>query len=149
MEGPPPGATLLLYDGVCGLCDRLVRFIASRDSRGRIRFAALQAPLARAVLAANHLKPDDLDTVYVVADWATPRQRLLSRSRAVLQALVEVGGVWRWLARVALLIPPFAADAVYARIARSRYRIFGRYDACPVPPQAWRERFLDRQGDGD
>lgn len=143
--GPQPPTTLLLYDGLCGLCNGLVRFLVARDRRGVIRFAALQSQVARDLLVANGRDPDDLATVYVVADWQTSGERLLMRSRAVLHAVGRLGGAWLWLARAASLVPSTIADLVYAGVARIRYRVFGRYDVCALPPAEWRQRFLDRQ----
>lgn len=135
--------TLLFYDGVCGLCDRLVQFLLKRDRTGRIRFATLQGELARTTLAPRGIDPSDLDTVYVVANWQTPDERLLARSRAVLHALAQLGPGWRAFATVARVVPPPLADAMYRLVARSRYRLFGRYDTCPLPRPEWRARFLD------
>jgi len=136
--------TIVFYDGVCGLCNRLNRFLLRRDRDARLRFAALQSAVARQLLAAHGLDPSDLDTVYVMAGWRTDTERVLSRSRAVLHALGELGGPWRLLARVGAIVPGPVADVVYRMVARSRYRIFGRFDACQVPPPEWRGRFLDR-----
>ena len=87
--------------------------------------------------------PADLDTVFVIAAWKTPRQRVLVRSRAVLYAVSQVGGIWGLLAPVGRVIPRPAADMIYRFVARIRYRIFGRFDVCPVPRPEWRARFLD------
>lgn len=135
--------TLVFFDGVCGLCDRLVQFLLARDRSGRLRFAQLQGALARKTLVPRRIDPADLDTVYVIADWQTPDERVLARSRAVLHAVSQLGGAWRVLATVGGIIPPAMADIVYRLVARSRYRIFGRYDACPLPRPEWRERFID------
>ncbi len=143
MLGPGGTVTLVFYDGVCGLCDRLVRFLIDRDGRNVFRFAQLQGDLARRELVPHGFDPADLDTVFVVADWGTPRQRVLQRSRAVLHALRQVGGTWGALARVGNLVPNVIADAAYRTVARLRYRIFGRFDVCPMPRPEWRARFLD------
>lgn len=135
--------TLVFYDGVCGLCDRSVQFVLKRDRAGRVKFATLQGDLARRMLPPAGYDPADLDTVLVVADWNGPRQRVLSRSAAVLHAAGELGGIWRALSAVARVLPTKVSDAVYRFIARRRYRIFGRYDACPLPRPEWRDRFLD------
>jgi predicted DCC family thiol-disulfide oxidoreductase YuxK len=145
MSGLQPATTLLFYDGLCGLCDRLVKFVLLRDSTGRIRFAALQSPAAREFLLAHGKDPDDLDTVYAVAHWKTPKQRLLVRSHAVIHAVGQLGGGWLWLARAVSVVPRPVADLGYALVGRIRYRVFGRYDECQLPPPEWRERFLDRQ----
>ena len=135
--------TLVFYDGVCGLCDRLVRFLLARDRRGTFRFAQLQGELARRELEPRGFDPTDLETVIVIANWGTRDARVLARSRAVLHALVQLGGVWRWLARAGGVMPTAVADAAYRGGARIRYRVFGRFEACPVPRPEWRTRFLD------
>jgi predicted DCC family thiol-disulfide oxidoreductase YuxK len=129
---------------VCGLCNRLNRFLLRRDRHARLRFAALQSPIARQLLAAHGLDPSDLDTVYVLAGWRTETERVLSRSAAVLYALGELGGPWRMVAYAGRIVPRPIADLVYRAVARSRYRLFGRFDACQLPPPEGRERFLDR-----
>ncbi len=133
----------MFYDGVCGLCDRLVRFLLPRDRAGVLRFAQLQGELARRTLVPLGYDPAQLDTVFVIAGWQSPRQRVLTRSRAILHAMVSLGGAWGAAARAGLLVPTGIADAVYAVVARSRYRLFGRFDACPMPRPEWRQRFLD------
>lgn len=135
--------TVVFYDGVCGLCDRLVRFLLARDRRARLRFAPLQGDVAQRMLARHGVNAADLDTVYVVADWHSPRERLLSRSGAVLHAIGELGGIWGAAVRVLALVPLPLADLVYGGVSKIRYRVFGHFDACPLPPRHWRDRFLD------
>ena len=135
--------TLLFYDGVCGLCNRLVQFLLTRDRRARIRFAPLQGELARRELPPRGHDPAELDSLFVIADWQSLAPRLLVRSRAVLHAVGELGPGWRTLAAIARIVPRGISDAVYAAIARRRYRIFGRFDACPLPRPEWRDRFLE------
>jgi len=135
--------TLVFHDGVCGLCDRFVQFLLPRDARGALRFAQLQGQLAHAELSARGFDPRDLDTVFVIAGWQSDHPRILMKSRAVLHAVSRIGGLWSALARIALLVPPLIADRVYTFVARRRYRIFGRLDACPLPRPEWRQRFLD------
>jgi len=133
---------LLLYDGVCGLCDRLVQFVLRHDRGDRFRFAALQSPLAASLLQGYGRDASDLDTVYVIARYGEPSAKLLSKGRAVLFVLAEIGGIWR-LASVLRVLPRPLLDFGYDRIARRRYRWFGRYDACPLPTPATKAKFLD------
>jgi predicted DCC family thiol-disulfide oxidoreductase YuxK len=135
--------TLVFYDGVCGLCNRLVRFLLTRDPAGRIRFAQLQGDLAQRELVPRGFNPADLDSMFVVADWGSSRQRVLTRSAAVLYAAAQLGGWWGPLARGAQLVPRAIADRVYTVVATRRYRVFGRLDVCPLPRPEWRNRFLD------
>jgi predicted DCC family thiol-disulfide oxidoreductase YuxK len=142
---------LVLYDGVCGLCDRFVRFLIRIDRGDRLRFAALQGAIGRAVVAENGRTAQALSTVLVIADYGTPEARLLERSEAALFAIASVGGPWRSAAALRL-VPRFLRDAIYDFVARTRYRIFGRFDACPLPSKATRAKFLEdpaRTGTGD
>ena len=134
---------ILLYDGVCGLCNRLVQFILRRDRARVFRFASLQSPLAARLLARHGADAQDLDTVYVALNSDAPEESLLARSGAVLFVLTQLGGSWRALALVLKLLPPSFRDFGYNIIARRRYRIFGRSDTCILPPPENRDRFLD------
>ena len=135
--------TVVFFDGVCGLCDRLVRFLLPRDRRGVLRFAPLQGDLARQTLRKHGLDPADLDSVVVVSNWSLPDERAFTRSRAVLLTLDALDGGWRVVAQVAQVVPLPLADAAYRLVARSRYRIFGRFDACQLPKPEWRDRFIE------
>jgi predicted DCC family thiol-disulfide oxidoreductase YuxK len=143
MPDQPPAQTVVFYDGVCGLCNRFVWFVLRRDQQKRIQFAPLQGELARTALAGHARDAAHLQTLYVIADWSSPRARLLERSRAVLHVLRLLDGRWVWVARFARLIPSPLADALYGVVARVRYSLFGRLTACPLPPPDWRERFLE------
>ena len=106
-------------------------------------FAPLQGETARTVLTARGFDPSDLDTIYVVAGWQSPQERVLSRSRAVLHTLAQLGAGWPFLAGLGAVFPRSLSDAVYRLVARTRYRTFGRLESCPVTPPAWRDRFLE------
>jgi predicted DCC family thiol-disulfide oxidoreductase YuxK len=134
---------ILLYDGVCGLCNRLTQFILRRDHDAIFQFASLQSPFAARVLTRHGVNPTDLDTVCVVLDYDRPEERLLSRANAVAYVLQHLSGVWRFAALVLGLVPRPLCDWGYGLVARNRYRIFGRYDSCPLPSAETRARFLD------
>jgi predicted DCC family thiol-disulfide oxidoreductase YuxK len=134
---------VILYDGVCGLCNRLVRFVLRRDRRDRFRFASLQSAFAGELLRRHGRDPGDLDTLYVVAGQGTAEEHLLARSAAVLHVLQEIGGGWRGTAVFLRLLPRPLRDWAYGRVARSRYRIFGKYDTCPLPTPEERAKFLE------
>ena len=136
------GGHLLLYDGVCGLCDSFVRFVLTHDHRCRFRFAALQSRIGRDLLGAHHRDPDRLETVYVVADYESGTRRLLNRSSAVLFVFGQLGWPWHLLT-VLRWAPASLLDWLYDRVAAYRYRIFGRHAACPVRNAEHRDRFLD------
>jgi predicted DCC family thiol-disulfide oxidoreductase YuxK len=138
-------ATLILYDGLCGLCNRLNQFILRRDAHDRFRFAALQGALAGDLLRRHGRDARDLDTVFVVKNYGEPGQTLLSKGRAIIFVLRTLGGLWT-LAGIFNLLPRRLLDAAYDQIARRRYRWFGRYDACPLPAPGVRQKFLDGGG---
>jgi predicted DCC family thiol-disulfide oxidoreductase YuxK len=133
---------IVFYDGTCALCHGAVRFVLRHDPAGRFRFAALQSDFARAALGRHGRVPSELDTMYLLLAADTPRERLLARSDAILATLRELGGAWKLLAVVRALPRPLR-DRAYAFVARHRYRWFGRYEQCPLPPPEVRERFID------
>lgn len=133
---------IILYDGVCGLCDRLVQFILKRDKRNYFRFASLQSGWASFLLQRHHLDPLDLDTVYVVIDHAQVTERLLARSDAILFLLGKLGGIWK-LAALGKVLPRTIRDGIYGLVARNRYRVFGKFESCMLPDSKHRAKFLD------
>jgi predicted DCC family thiol-disulfide oxidoreductase YuxK len=157
---------VLLYDGVCGLCNRMVQFVLRRDPAGVFRFASLQSELAASILTRHGLAAHDLDTVYVVANYEQPDEHLLSRSEAVIFVLQHMGAAelrsggqpgaavptqgtgrvsisfWRLAARILQVVPRSLREWGYRMVARNRYRIFGRYETCPMPTEEARSRFL-------
>lgn len=134
---------LLLYDGVCGLCNRVVQFTLKRDRKRRLRFASLQSSFAAAILQRHNLEPRELDTVYFVERVGLQDELLTERSDAVIRVLRELGGRWRVAAAVLRVIPKWLRDRGYSLVARNRYRIFGKSDTCVLPQEQYRDRFLD------
>jgi predicted DCC family thiol-disulfide oxidoreductase YuxK len=150
-------AALLLFDDVCGLCNRVVRFALRHDKRARLRFAALDSDFARAALKRCGLDPAHHDSVVLVearggagilpadnagSQDACPANRPYTGARAVLRLLRLLGGGWAALAALLGVLPVPLLDWTYRWIARRRYRFFGRQEACPVLPPQWRRRFI-------
>ena len=133
---------IVLYDGLCALCNGLVRFVLARDRAGVFRFASLQGDVARTALARHGRDPHALDTLVVVLNAGLPTERLLDQSTAALFVLRQLPGIWNAVGGVMNAVPTSLRDAVYRLIARTRYRTFGKYDACPLPPPGVRDRFL-------
>jgi predicted DCC family thiol-disulfide oxidoreductase YuxK len=140
-----PANPILLYDGVCGLCNRLNQFVLRRDRHDRFRFASLQSPFAAKVLGRHGVSPDPLDTVYVVLDLEQPGEHLLARSDAILYVLGNLGWLWRVAASLGRALPRGLRDRLYDFVARRRYSVFGKLDACPLPRPGQAQKFLDRQ----
>ena len=138
-----PANPILLYDGVCGLCNRLVQFSLKRDATRRLRFASLQSDFAASILERHAIDPRDLDTVYFVEDYGQPEERLSARCDAVISVLRQIGASWTVAAALLGVVPKWFRDWGYKIIARNRYRIFGRTDRCFLPEAKYRDRFLD------
>jgi predicted DCC family thiol-disulfide oxidoreductase YuxK len=142
---PPPasdGAHLVLYDGVCGLCNRLLQFLLRHDHRRVFTFASLQSTAGQAMVARSGGNPQELTTFYVIADYQTRSSRVFTRSDAALFVAGELGWPWK-AARAFALVPRGLRDRGYDLVARSRYRLFGRYDRCPIPGPELRNRFIE------
>jgi len=136
------GSHLILYDGVCGLCNRLNRFVLKRDPAAVFQFASLQSRLGQSLLKANGLDADNLETLYVVANYGSESPALLSKSQAAFFILKTLGGPWRVVTILGIL-PRRLLDWVYDLIARNRYTVFGRYQTCPIPSPEYKSRFVD------
>jgi predicted DCC family thiol-disulfide oxidoreductase YuxK len=136
------GDHLLLYDGVCGLCNRLNQFVLPRDRAGVFAFASLQSEAGRSALARFGKSAVDMSTFYVVTNYRSEGAVLLSKAAAALFLMKMLGAPWRWLGLLKVL-PDVLLNGAYDVIARNRYRLFGRSETCPVPTQAYRQRFLD------
>jgi predicted DCC family thiol-disulfide oxidoreductase YuxK len=134
---------IILYDGVCGLCNRLVHFLLKHDQRGRLRFASLQSDFATKVLQRHRIDPKDLDTMHLIENYDQPDERVLQRSDAILRAGRELGGFWSASSAAAKIVPRALRNVVYRFVARNRYRVFGKYDTCMLPEPNQRSRFLD------
>jgi predicted DCC family thiol-disulfide oxidoreductase YuxK len=128
---------IVFYDGLCGLCDRWVRFVLARDPRHSLKFSPLQGDTAR----QRKDLPTELRSVVFVTQSGTAQEKIYFRSDAALRLLDHVGGLWRvvsWLR----IIPRPLRDWVYDLIARHRYQWFGKFETCRVPSPEVRARFL-------
>jgi predicted DCC family thiol-disulfide oxidoreductase YuxK len=143
-QGPSAaeGAHLVLYDGVCGLCNRLLQFLLKHDRRAVFTFASLQSPTGRAMVERCGGNPQELTSFYVLANYRTGHARMFSRSSAALFVAGELA--WPWKGAVLMRVLPSAIlDCVYDVVARSRYRVFGRHEQCLTPRPEFRSRFLE------
>ena len=134
-------STLVLYDGVCGLCNWLVAFLIRRDGRDQFRFAPLQSEFAQTQLQRHGLSTSDFDSVVVLANFQQSSERALTRSEAALWSVSRLGGIWN-LFTIAKLIPLTLREVLYRLIARNRYQVFGKYEVCPLPTPKDRPKFL-------
>jgi predicted DCC family thiol-disulfide oxidoreductase YuxK len=128
---------IVFFDGVCGLCNTAVDWILRVDRGAIFRFSPLQGEAAKRLSEIPRGKGGDLGTVVVLDEGREYR-----KSDAVMRVLWRLGGVYRVLAWLRV-VPRFLRDAVYDGIARVRYRVFGKRDACRVPTAEERGRFLE------
>jgi predicted DCC family thiol-disulfide oxidoreductase YuxK len=133
---------VVLYDGVCGLCNRMVQFLLEHDRHDRLRFASLQSEFAATVLARHHADPRDLDTVYVIVNYDERDENVLARSDAILSLGPALGGIWN-IAAAGKMIPRKLRNAIYDLVARNRYRVFGKHESCMMPEHRYRWKFLE------
>ncbi len=127
---------IILFDGVCNLCNGLVRFIIKRDKEGKFKFASLQSEAGQQWLSRFNLAKNEFESFVLIQG-----DRYFLKSTGVLKMLRELGGAWG-VFYVFILIPHLVRDFLYDAIAKSRYKIFGRRDACMIPTPELKERFL-------
>ncbi|MEZ4920372.1 MAG: thiol-disulfide oxidoreductase DCC family protein [Saprospiraceae bacterium] len=130
-------STVLLFDGVCNLCNASVQWVLLRDKSARFQFASLQSETGQDYLQRFGLDGNLIDSVVLIADG-----KVHIESDAALGVAVRLGFPWV-LAGVFYLVPRFIRNAVYKWIARNRYRWFGKSEQCMMPQPEWKARFLD------
>lgn len=133
---------LVLYDGVCGLCNRLIRIIIAGDPDNQFRFASLQSKLGKEILGGMGIQESEYATFYLVTGYNQSDRMVLQKATASLFIAKRLGFPWNILL-VTRLFPMRWLDKAYDFVARNRYRYFGKYETCPLPPEEQRERFLD------
>jgi predicted DCC family thiol-disulfide oxidoreductase YuxK len=128
--------SLILFDGVCGLCNKWVDFVLRHDHVGQYKFAALQSPAGQEILAQRGLPSDYQDSILLIE-----RGVLHKNSTAALRIFRGLGGVWGPL-YWASAVPATLRDRVYYWVAKHRYSVFGKQSECRLPSSSERERFL-------
>ena len=126
---------MIFFDGVCGLCNRFIDFVLTRDKRHVFRYAPLQGETARRELPARAVD-GELRSVVVLDE-----KGIHEKSRAVLRVLHHLGG-WYRLGLIFILLPRSLRDLLYDFVARRRYAWFGRRETCRLPDPGERELFL-------
>nr|WP_263499098.1 DCC1-like thiol-disulfide oxidoreductase family protein [Mesorhizobium sp. BR1-1-3] len=127
---------MIVFDGVCVLCSGFVRMVVKLDRQGRFRFATAQSPFGEALFRKHGLRTDSYETNLVLIDGVA-----FTRLDSFVAVMAELGWPWR-AAKALLLLPRPRRGWLYDRIARNRYALFGRKDACDIPSPELRKRFL-------
>ncbi|MFW6320344.1 MAG: thiol-disulfide oxidoreductase DCC family protein [Halohasta sp.] len=128
---------VLLFDGVCNLCNGTIQYLIPRDPAGKLRYAPLQSSIGETVREATGLSPDDLETVVLVDDG-----KAYTKSDAAIRVGEHLGGVYRLLS-LGRLVPRGLRNRIYDLVAENRYDWFGRKDQCMVPDEDVSDRFVE------
>lgn len=128
---------VILFDGVCNLCSRVVQFIIKRDRKNVFRFASLQSDFGNSVLQKFNLPADVFDSFIVYKAG-----KIYTKSTGALLVAKNLSGAWPLL-YVFIFVPSFIRNSVYEVIARNRYKWFGKKEACWLPTPALGIKFLD------
>ncbi|HEX9513805.1 MAG TPA: thiol-disulfide oxidoreductase DCC family protein [Puia sp.] len=128
---------MVLFDGVCNLCNSSVQFILKRDKAARFLFASLQSPVGQAYLQKFRLPAGDLHSFILVE-----KDRFYTRSSAALRVLRHLGGGWKVFYAL-IILPVFLRDGIYNWVARHRYQWFGKRESCWLPTPELKKRFLN------
>lgn len=138
MRTEPHSPPVIVFDGICLLCSRWVRFLLKHDRAQRYHFASMQSDSGRALLLAHGLDPDSPLSFLLVEGG-----RGYTDSDAIARVLRGLDRrPWRWLSRMMLLVPRWLRDPAYRFVARHRYRIFGQSRSCFLPTPEQRARFM-------
>jgi predicted DCC family thiol-disulfide oxidoreductase YuxK len=128
---------ILLFDGVCNLCNGVVQFIIKNDPKAKYKFCSLQSDYGQQLLESHQLPTDDFESFVLISG-----DKYYRKSTAALQLLRGLGGGWK-LFYGFIIIPAPIRDFFYSLVANNRYKIFGRTDQCMVPTPELTNRFLD------
>lgn len=131
-----PTKPIILFDGVCNLCDGFVQWVIKRDPEGKFMFASLQSEAANKLFEKHNIQETDLSTVILIDG-----DKVYTHSDVPLQITHKIGGFWSVFYYFRWLPTPFR-NAIYNWIARNRYRFFGKKDQCMIPTPNLKSRFL-------
>lgn len=128
---------IILFDGVCNLCDSFVQFVIKRDKKNKFLFSSLQSDQGEKLLKEYNYNPDNFFSVILIH-----QNKSYSESTAALKVLVQLGAIWK-AAYLLFIIPKYFRDIVYKWIAKNRYQWFGKRDTCMMPTQDLKHKFLE------
>lgn len=130
--------SIILFDGVCNLCNSSVNFVLDRDKEKKFMFAALQSDIGKKLLLSHDINlPGNYDSVILIKD-----SKVYKKSAAALEIAKDLGGVWQLL-YIFKIIPSFVSNILYDLVANNRYRFFGKREVCRMPEPGVQERFLE------
>jgi predicted DCC family thiol-disulfide oxidoreductase YuxK len=139
------GRPLILFDGQCGFCHKGVQWVIRHDQGDRFRFAPQESALPAAIFHRYGIDAPAIlrnNSVYMVVEAGTHRERLLAQSDVTVNILLHLGSRWRLLGYFLRAVPKSLRDAGYRMVARNRYRLGKRYETCPIPTKEDRLKFI-------
>jgi len=128
---------IILFDGICNLCNQSVQFVIEHDKRNQFRFASLQSDFGQNFLKENNLNASQFDSVVFIED-----DKFYTKSSAALKISNHLDGITSWL-RIFMIVPKPLRDVVYNFIAKNRYRWFGKQESCWLPTPELKAKFID------
>lgn len=129
---------IILFDGVCNLCNRSIQFVIKRDTNDEFRFATLQGKIGQRLAQERNIDISKVDSIILIE----PGVAYYTKSTAALKIGQSFGGFWKMI-RVLNLIPSTLRDIVYDWVAKNRYAWYGKQDACMIPTPELQAKFLD------
>ncbi|MDO5655682.1 MAG: DCC1-like thiol-disulfide oxidoreductase family protein [Flavobacteriaceae bacterium] len=128
---------LVLFDGVCNLCNATIQRLIRWDKKKVLKFSSLQSEIGQTILREHALNLQEFNTFLYLRNG-----RLFTRSDAALEVLNDLGGIGK-LAQIFYVIPRFVRNGVYDFVSRNRYKWFGKQENCMIPTREMKERFLN------
>lgn len=132
-----PEQRIILFDGICNLCNSAVKFVLKRDTKSVFKFASLQSEVSKKLLINSEVSDIDSGTFVLIENGI-----LYTRSTAALRVVKHLSGLWP-LMSVFMVVPKFIRDWVYNLISKNRYRWFGKRDTCMIPSPEMKTKFLN------
>ncbi len=130
--------SIILFDGVCNLCNGGVQFVIKRDNKNQFLFASLQSPEGIEILKEYNLPSNKMNSFFLAENG-----KVYDKSTAALRVLKKLKGLWR-LSYIFIIVPKFIRDSIYNWIAKHRYQWFGRKDECMIPTPELKAKFLNQ-----
>jgi len=130
--------SVILFDGVCNLCNGAVQFVIKRDNKNQFLFASLQSEEGKQILKELNFPANKMDSFFLVENG-----KVYDRSAAALKVVKKLSGLWSFLYGF-IIVPKFMRDVVYNLIAKNRYQWFGRKDECMIPTPELKAKFLNQ-----
>jgi predicted DCC family thiol-disulfide oxidoreductase YuxK len=127
---------IIIFDGICILCNSFVQFIIKKDREKQFYFTTAQSDFVKEQVKSLHLNVNPMDSVIYLKNG-----KVLAESNAVLSILSDLGGIWKLLS-ILKLVPLFIRNSVYRFCAKRRYRVFGMLETCMIPSAELKSRFL-------